>query len=94
MPPLPPSPTAKKANYPDKLFPGVKRENIFVVRINSNDKIFFGDKPRQDDKEMLRAGKDFLKSARNNARMIAFQADEKSRIQVRNATLDICRVKK
>lgn len=75
MPPLPPSPTAKKANYPDELFPGVKRENIFVVRINSNDKIFFGDKPRQDDGEMLRVGKDFLKSARNNARMIAFQAD-------------------
>ena len=46
-----------------------------MVRINSNDKIFFGDKPRQDDGEMLRVGKDFLKSARNNARMIAFQAD-------------------
>ena len=75
MPPLPPSPTAKKANYPDELFPGVKRENIFVVRINSNDKIFFGDKPRQDDGEMLRVGKDFLKSARENARMFSFQSD-------------------
>lgn len=61
MPPLPPSPTGKKANYPDELFPGAKRENIFVVRINSNDKIFFGDKPRQDDGEMLRVGKEFLR---------------------------------
>ncbi len=67
MPPLPPSPTAKKANYPDELFPGVKRENIFVVRINSNDKIFFGDKPRQDDEEMLRAGKEFLRKRGNKA---------------------------
>ena len=61
MPPLPPSPTAKKANYPDELFPGVKRENIFVVRINASDRIFFGDKPRSDDEEMLRAGKEFLR---------------------------------
>lgn len=61
MPPLPPSPIAKKANYPDELFPGVKRENIFVVRINASDRIFFGDKPRSDDEEMLRAGKEFLR---------------------------------
>lgn len=67
MPPLPPSPTAKKANYPDELFPGVKRENIFVVRINSADRVFFGDKPRSDDEEMLRAGKEFLRKRGNKA---------------------------
>ena len=61
MPPLPAAPTGKKANYPDERFPGVKRENIFVVRINASDRIFFGDKPRSDDEEMLRAGKEFLR---------------------------------
>jgi biopolymer transport protein ExbD len=75
MPPLPPSPTAKKANYPDELFPGVKRENIFVVRINSNDKIFFGDKPRQDDGEMLRVGKEFLRKQGKDSRFFSLTVD-------------------
>ncbi len=75
MPPLPPSPTAKKANYPDELFPGVKRENIFVVRINSNDKIFFGDKPRQDDGEMLREGKEFLRKQGKDSRFFSLTVD-------------------
>ena len=68
MPPFPSAPTAKKPNYPEETFPGVKRENIFVVRINANDKIFFGDRPRQDDQEMLQAGKDFLTKRGKDAR--------------------------
>ena len=68
MPPYPSVPTAKKPNYPEETFPGVKRENIFVVRINANDKIFFGDRPRQDDQEMLQAGKDFLTKRGKDAR--------------------------
>jgi len=47
--------------------PGVKRENIFIVRINSRDKIFFGDRPLQDEEEMLRAGKEFLRKRGNDA---------------------------
>ena len=39
----------------------VKRENVFVIHINSADKIFFGDKPRQDEEEMVQVAKDFLK---------------------------------
>ena len=68
MPPYPSVPTAKKPNYPEETFPGVKRENIFVVRINANDKIFFGDRPRQDEQEMLQAGKDFLTKRGKDAR--------------------------
>ena len=68
MPPLPSAPTAKKPNYPEETFPGVKRENIFMVRINAADKIFFGDRPRQDDQEMLQAGKDFLRKRGKEAR--------------------------
>jgi biopolymer transport protein ExbD len=74
---MPPFPTSKKANnsvYPEELLPGVDRENIFVVRINSADKIFFGKQPLQDDNEMLRAGADFLKGRGKNARFY-FQAD-------------------
>ena len=74
MPPYPSVPTAKKPNYPEETFPGVKRENIFVVRINANDKIFFGDRPRQDDQEMLQAGKDFLRKRGKDARF-SLQAD-------------------
>ena len=39
----------------------VNREDVFVVRINSADKIFFGNKPTQDDEEMVKMAKDFLK---------------------------------
>ena len=74
MPPYPSAPTAKKPNYPEETFPGVKRENIFVVRINANDKIFFGDRPRQDDDDMLQAGKDFLRKRGKDARF-SLQAD-------------------
>ena len=50
--------------------PGVKRENIFIVRINSRDKIFFGDRPLQDEEEMLRAGKEFLRKRGNDAHFL------------------------
>ena len=74
MPPFPSVPTAKKPNYPAETFPGVKRENIFVVRINSNDKFFFGDRPRQDDQEILQVGKDFLRKRGKEAHF-SLQAD-------------------
>jgi len=70
---MPPTPSREK-NGVHELWPGVKRENIFIVRINANDKIFFGDAPRQDDAEMLQVGKDFLKKRGKDARF-TLQAD-------------------
>ena len=68
MPPLPAAPTGKKGSaYPEVYFPEVNRENLFAVRINSADRVFFGDKPRSDDEEMLRAGKEFLRKRGNKA---------------------------
>ena len=64
---MPPTPS-RKINGVNELWPGVKRENIFVVRINANNKYFFGDAPRQDDDEMLRVGKDFLIKKGKDAR--------------------------
>lgn len=67
MPPYPQADNAKKEDYPEVVIsPGVKRENLFVVRINSADRVFFGDKPRQDDEEMLQMGKTFLKKHGRN----------------------------
>ena len=57
-----------------ELYPGVDRENICVVRINSRDKIFFGNKASQDDEEMLRLGKGFLREHGKDTRF-SFQAD-------------------
>jgi hypothetical protein len=65
---------SREKNGVHELWPGVKRENIFIVRINANDKIFFGDAPRQDDAEMLQVGKDFLKKRGKDARF-TLQAD-------------------
>ena len=63
------SPTpSRKINGVNELWPGVKRENVFVVRINANDKYFFGDAPRQDDTDMLLVGKDFLTKKGKDAR--------------------------
>ena len=64
---MPPTPS-RKVNGVDELWPGVKRENVFVVCINADDKYFFGDAPRQDDAEMLRVGKDFLLKKGKDAR--------------------------
>ena len=68
IPPSHRADNAKKSDYPEDLWTGVNRENVFMVRINSNDKIFFGDRPRQDDEDMLRTGKDFLKARGKEAR--------------------------
>ena len=57
MPPMPRSGTVKTQDPTA----GVNRENVFVVRINSADKIFFGTKASQDEEEMVRMAKDFLK---------------------------------
>ena len=57
-----------------ELYPGVDRENICVVRINSRDRIFFGNKASQDDEEMLRLGKGFLREHGKDTRF-SFQAD-------------------
>ena len=64
---MPPTPS-RRINGVNELWPGVKRENVFVVRINANDKYFFGDAPRQNDAEMLRVGKDFLTKKGKDAR--------------------------
>ena len=64
---MPPTPS-RRINGVNELWPGVKRENVFVVRINANDKYFFGDAPRQNDAEMLRVGKDFLLKKGKDAR--------------------------
>ena len=75
MPPFPTSPTGKRGSaYPEELFPGEKRENICMVRINSNDKFLFGNKPSQDDEEMIRLGKDFVREHGRNAHF-ALQTD-------------------
>jgi len=65
---MPPYPAGKSNGKVEEIMPGVKRDNIFVVRINANDKYFFGDAPRQDDAEMLRVGKDFLRKRGKEAR--------------------------
>ena len=75
MPPFPSTKDAKKSDYPEVIMPEVKRENFFVVRINSSDRIFFGDKPRQDDEEMLRVGKDFLRKRGKESRFFYLTVD-------------------
>ena len=71
---LPPALTREAKTGVTELYPGVDRENICVVRINSRDKILFGNKASQDDEEMLRLGKDFLREHGKDTRF-SFQAD-------------------
>ena len=59
---LPPMPTRETKTRVTQIFPGVDRENICIVRINSMDKFLFGNKVDPDDEEMLRLGKGFLKA--------------------------------
>ena len=66
MPPFP----ADKSTKAKETSPRVNRNDLFIVRINANDKYFFGDAPRQDDAEMLRVGKDFLKKHGKDTRFI------------------------
>ena len=70
MPPMPPGGSVKVVEPTT----GVDRENLFIVRINSADKIFFGNKPTQDDEEMVKMAKDFLKKHGRDTR-ISLQAD-------------------
>ena len=63
-----------KSAYPEELLPGVKREDIIVVRINSADKVFFGNKVLQEDAEMLQVGKAFLRE-HGKATFFSFMAD-------------------
>ena len=64
MPPMPPGGTVKVQDPAA----GVNREDVFVVRINSADKIFFGNKPCQDEEEMVKMAKDFLKKHGNKTK--------------------------
>ena len=57
LPPVLPR-ASEKAKEPQA---GVDRANVFVIRVNAADKIFFGDKPRQNEEEMVKMAKDFLK---------------------------------
>ncbi len=67
MPPMPKKTEKKAKRYPDELLPGVDRENIFIVRINSLDKYFFGNAVGVDDEDMVKRGKDFLEERGANA---------------------------
>jgi biopolymer transport protein ExbD len=64
MPPMPPGGTVKVQDPAA----GVNREDVFVIRINSADKIFFGNKPCQDEEEMVKMAKDFLKKHGNKTK--------------------------
>ncbi len=66
MPPMPPGGTVK-AEIPTE---DIKRENLFVVRLNSADKIFFGNKATQDEEEMVKMAKGFLKQHGKDTRYI------------------------
>ena len=74
MVPLPPTHTGKTKTGVTELLPGVDRKNICIVRINSRDKIFFGNKATQDEEEMLWLGKGFLKEHGKDTRF-SLQAD-------------------
>ena len=56
----------KTQKYPEELLPGVNREDIFIVRINSLDKYFFGNSVGVDDEEMVERAKSFLEEHGRN----------------------------
>ncbi|MBO4755574.1 MAG: hypothetical protein J5519_02325 [Bacteroidales bacterium] len=68
---LPPFPSSKgvKVVSAQESFQGVNRDDILVVRINSAGRYIFGNRPTQDDEEMLRLGKGFLRERGRNARI-------------------------
>ena len=68
LPPFSPNKDVKVVSAQES-FQGVNREDILVVRINSAGKYFFGNRPTQDDEEMLRLGKGFLKERGRTARI-------------------------
>ena len=67
MPPQVKKAVKKTQKYPDELLPGVNREDIFIVRINSLDKYFFGNAVGVDDDDMLGRAKSFIEERGRNA---------------------------
>ena len=61
MPPLPGNEKVKVAKTTDEMFQGVDRETILMIRINSAGSIMLGNRRVQDDAEIVRLGKTFLK---------------------------------
>lgn len=66
MPPQVKKAVKKTQKYPDELLPGVNREDIFIVRINSLDKYFFGNAVGVDDDDMLGRAKSFIEERGRN----------------------------
>ena len=61
MPPLPENGKVRVAKTLDEMFQGVDRETILMVRINSAGAYMLGNRRVQDDAEIVRLGKAFLK---------------------------------
>ena len=61
MPPLPENREVKVAKTLDEMFRGVERETILMIRINSAGAVMLGNRRVQDDAEIVRLGKAFLK---------------------------------
>jgi biopolymer transport protein ExbD len=64
MPPFPSSPKG----YPEEYYTGEKSKNVCIVRINSADRVIFGDKVCSEYEEMLRLGEGFLRERGKEAR--------------------------
>ena len=58
---LPPSPNKEGVLTDEEAYARTDRNNIFVVRINAGDKVFFGNGAYDKEADMIRLGKDFLK---------------------------------
>jgi beta-lactamase regulating signal transducer with metallopeptidase domain/biopolymer transport protein ExbD len=61
MPPLPENGKVRVAKTLDEMFQGVDRETILMIRINSLGAVMLGNRRVQDDAEIVRLGKAFLK---------------------------------
>ena len=61
MPPLPENGKVRVAKTLDEMFQGVDREAILMIRINSAGAYMLGNRRVQDDAEIVRLGKAFLK---------------------------------
>jgi len=61
MPPLPENGKVRVAKTLDEMFQGVDRETIMMIRINSAGAYMLGNRRVQDDAEIVRLGKAFLK---------------------------------
>ena len=61
MPPLPENGKVRVAKTLDEMFQGVDRETILRIRINSLGAVMLGNRRVQDDAEIVRLGKAFLK---------------------------------